>query len=474
MVQTYPAPQGISASPDFQVKVDGQPVFVYNPSVRINRDHPSSNMGVAIFDFTGSVTVTVTAQAGLERLVIRPKRLQIKPQIDGHTATFTLSQPCKITFEPDNVEKTNALAIFAGEPLQDEPLPGAPKLRYFGPGVHDAGVVQMQSGWTYWLAGGAYVRGHFQGAGLKNVKIRGRGVLDRLGSNLYKGGPASLQENPTIEFKDDRRHFIALEGCQDVLIEGITLLNGPGWALVPWACQDVVIRGIGLIADGANSDGIDICSCQRVLVEDVFVRNWDDCVVIKAKQMHGGGDCSDITVRHSVFWVDLAQGLEIGFECECAHIKHIVWSDIDIIHQHHNCAISIHNAGSAWVQDVLYEDIRIEDLDPERFRPERRSDLASNVMRLIDLWVGETPWWSDEGGRGRISQVRFKNISITTVGALIPPSRAAGFKAGHEVEDVVFEGLRINGALVASAAEMGLMVDEKTARGVQFVLPGQA
>ena len=418
------------------------------------------------------MTVRVKAKASLANLVVRPKALGIKPELDGKSATFILDKPCKISFEPDGVEE-NALAIFAGAPLEGEPEPGADKVVYYGPGVHQAGTVQLQSGWTYWLAGGAYVRGHFQGQDLQGVKIRGRGILDRAALDLFtEDSPPPLKENLLFKPKalDDKRHFIALARCKDILVEGITLLNGAGWGVVPWSSQDLVFRGIKMIADGANSDGIDICGCQRVPMEDLFIRNWDDCVVIKARDFHGRADCSEITTRHSVFWVDLAQGLEIGLDCECAHISRITWQDIDIIHMHHNAAISIHNAGSALVEDVLYEDIRIEDLDPGPLpSPRSARTLASGQHAGHRLFDRGNPV-VDQGRRrrGKIRNVRFKNIDITTVDGQAVGSRVAGFDAEHNVDGVAFENLRINGKL-AKTPEVGrLLIDARTAKNIRF------
>jgi polygalacturonase len=419
---TYPAPTGIPASPDYSVEVNGQPLFVYNVKVQINRHHPLTYMGFTSFDFTKPVTVKVTANTSMEHVVIRPKARNIKPVINGNSITFKLTNPCKITIEPNGTDY-NPLAIFAGTPEKEVANQLDPDVLYFGPGAHDAGVIELKDNETVYLAGGAYVKGRFHGKNVSNVRIMGRGILDR--------------------YTDDknRSNFIGLENCKNVTIDGITLINGAGWSVVPRMCQDLTIHDIKLITTGGNSDGIDLCSCQHVKIDDVFIRNWDDCIVLKA--FKDQGDTRDVTVTNSVVWVDLAQGLEIGYELLCDKICDVLWQNIDIIHTYHNSAIAIHNSGFATVENIKYDDIRIEDVDPTFDHPD-----LSKTIRLFDFWICKSTWTKEYGGQGKIRNITFNNINVTTVGDVLPETRVTGFDAEHNIDGITFKNLRINNKVI--------------------------
>lgn len=80
-----------------------------------------------------------------------------------------------------------------------------------------------------------------------------------------------------------RPYFITLVGCNDVLLERVTLRHGPMWNIVPIECENVMIRGVTIDSRGVvNGDGIDVESSRNVLVEYCSVNTGDDCYVLKA------------------------------------------------------------------------------------------------------------------------------------------------------------------------------------------------
>lgn len=80
-----------------------------------------------------------------------------------------------------------------------------------------------------------------------------------------------------------RPYFINLVDCQQVLIEGVTLRNGPMWNVVPVYCDGVVIRGVTVDSRGVvNGDGFNIDSSRNVLIEYCSTNTGDDCYAIKS------------------------------------------------------------------------------------------------------------------------------------------------------------------------------------------------
>ena len=71
-------------------------------------------------------------------------------------------------------------------------------------------------------------------------------------------------------------------GCENVLIEGITLNRSPFWQLHPLFCKNVTVRGVTMSSLGTNNDGCNPEACVDVLIEDCTFDTGDDCIAIKA------------------------------------------------------------------------------------------------------------------------------------------------------------------------------------------------
>lgn len=154
--------------------------------------------------------------------------------------------------------------------------------------------------------------------GETNIAITGKGVLDGQGSNntwwymcgapqygwkegmkgqrnggrekLLMYGETSTPIYQRIMTPDDalRPQFINFYSCQQVLIEGITLLNSPFWVIHPLFCESLIVRGVTIFNRGPNGDGCDPESCKNVLIEDCVFDTGDDCIAIKSGRNQDG------------------------------------------------------------------------------------------------------------------------------------------------------------------------------------------
>ena len=101
-----------------------------------------------------------------------------------------------------------------------------------------------------------------------------------------------------------RPAFVQFINCAEVLIDGVTLLNSPSWSVHPILCKNVTVRNIKISNPKGtpNTDGVDIESCRRVLVEDCKIDTADDIICIKSGRNQDGWDgamppCEDVLVR---------------------------------------------------------------------------------------------------------------------------------------------------------------------------------
>ena len=152
-VVVYPAPPGEVLSTNYTIEVDGKPVVVYLAQTQHEDKRPYS---FAYFDFSGLVTVKIKTDVPLDKLEVRPSKYGIKPTIDHGEATFTVDKPFNISFEPTG---ENIPLLLFGNPIEkDAPKPGDTNVIYFGPGIHKPTRIDLTSGQTLYIAGGAVVQ----------------------------------------------------------------------------------------------------------------------------------------------------------------------------------------------------------------------------------------------------------------------------------------------------------------------------
>ena len=382
------------------------------------------------FDLTQPGNVEIECAGPVQSVHVRPASLGIRPNVSGNTITLPLQAPASLSVEI-NADSSDPLFLFA-DPPEEAPRPNTPGVKFFAAGkVHDAGNVAVKSGETVYIERGAVVRGSFVIDDVKNVKILGRGVLD--------GGLVKPDSSRTIE----------ISRAEDVVVEGITILDSRHWAIPILRSDRVTIRRVKIISDNPADDGVVVVGSRDVTVEKCFIRTKDSCVAIKA-----GGvtyftprdcqrDVENVVVRDCVLWSGsrgnglqiltrswLADwvGKETGFEPRVTQIRKIRFTNNDLIHgDGPAAAVAIHNGDSATVDDVIYEDLRLESL----------------LGPVVDFRIRPTPDDRD-AAPGHIRNIVLR--AIRAEGAHMPASVLAGFDETHRIEGVVFENVHTAGA----------------------------
>jgi hypothetical protein len=425
-----------------------------------------------IFEVSKPVDVEIKANFDIRWVDLRPKSAGIIPAIsrDHGSLRFRMNKPVPLTVE-FNGDWRRVIHLFANPPETDPPRPGMPNVRYFGPGTHDAGTIELKDGETLYLAPGAWVKGNINSIGTRNVVIRGRGVLDSSGFQNRPPGPPPERRV--------RRNMIYLEKTLGARVEGITLVNSPTWTFLARNTDGTRIDGIRILNGGGacSTDGIDLVSSRDAVVENVFIRTNDDNVVIKNSD---STDIRDITVRHAVLWNEpCGNALEIGFELRTGTIEKIRFEDIDIIRVERGAAISIHNGDSATVQDVTFDNIRVEDARHKlldfallygQYGPDRPETQQERMSRMDPggAWDGVLRCTPEQRAalarnRGHVRNIRVRNLQVLE---FLPFSVVAGWDAEHAVENVVIEGMTVHGRPVRNAANARLVSD--FAPGLRF------
>lgn len=114
-----------------------------------------------------------------------------------------------------------------------------------------------------------------------------------------------------------RPNFFQPYRCNNVLIEGVTIVRSPMWEVNPVLCHNVTVRGVKIDSHGPNNDGCDPDACTDVLIENCEFDTGDDCIAIKAGRNRDGRrvgvPCENLIVRNCVM-KDGHGGVSIGSE----------------------------------------------------------------------------------------------------------------------------------------------------------------
>jgi polygalacturonase len=114
-----------------------------------------------------------------------------------------------------------------------------------------------------------------------------------------------------------RPNFIQPYRCQNVLIDGVTIVNSPMWEIHPVLCRNVTVRNVSINSHGPNNDGCDPESCADVLIEGCTFDTGDDCIALKSGRNEDGRRVNtpieNVVIRHCVM-KDGHGGVVIGSE----------------------------------------------------------------------------------------------------------------------------------------------------------------
>jgi|SRR5579864_4984770 len=146
-------------------------------------------------------------------------------------------------------------------------------------------------------------------------KTKGQDDRVRLFDMAAKNLPVS--ERVFGQGHDLRPNFIQPYRCQNVLIEGVTILNSPMWEIHPVLSNNVTVRDVSISTHGPNNDGCDPECCRDVHISGCTFDTGDDCIAIKAGRDHDGRrvntPCENLVIENCTM-KDGHGGVSLGSE----------------------------------------------------------------------------------------------------------------------------------------------------------------
>jgi len=438
----YPAPQGSSLNKDFTVKVrqngkEWQQLATYLAQV-VNVVETKSvfqNTSFSYFDLKGNVEVSVTNNKGkINEARIRPSSVGIKPTIKGNTITFSFSDPHNLSVEV-NGDIFHNLQLFANPLETNKPSPTDTNVIYYGPGIHQIGTIKLTSNKTVYIAGGAIVEGAFLMNNVKNVRILGRGILTQIPQQT-KGEKALVStQNANQRGRNDE---LTIDFSKDIEINGIIVMPNKYSALIGGS-KNVSIRNFKSFSSGGNADGIDVFCSSNILIDNVFMRNADDCIAIYGHRWAYYGNVKNLTVQNSILWADVAHPIILGTHGDTPHsdtLSDMKFTNIEILDQHENQidyqgCLALNAGDNNLIRDLRFENIRIDDI---------REGQLFNLRVMYNRKYNTSP------GKG-IENIYFKDISYNGNRANL--SIITGYDEARQIKNITFENLRINGKVIS-------------------------
>jgi len=477
----YPAPDGVPMRGDYRVKVriEGQEWRELDTYMARIDMHHVREVSVAYFDFSGRVECEVESLTKeIITAQVRPAAAGIIPEQKGNILRFFLTKPEKLSVEINGDRFCNLL-LFAGaadaganmgglaalgndcsmtaglkesekivmiEPSEREldlravieaaEFCGGRRVVCLLPGLHQlkGNLCALPSNTTILLAGGAVVKGGFLIENQRDVTIKGRGII-----HLGHVKKETFLRGVDIRFSEN------------ICVEGVIILNPAHYSIHLGCSSNVLIKDIKAFSCEGWSDGIDMMACENIRIEDVFLRNSDDCIAIYGGRFEFPGNTRNVSVKDAVLWADVAHPTMVGVHGDAKDggsiIENISFENIDILEHHEpqddylGC-MAVNVGDDNTVRNLSYKNIRVEQFERGK---------------LLDLQVKWNKKYNDVPGR-TIKNIVFEDIFYSGEGE--HTSEIRGFSNERKIEGVRFKNLVVRGVRVSKPEDGNIYIGE--------------
>jgi len=221
--------------------------------------------------------------------------------------------------------------------------------------------------------------------------------------------------------------LLFIENVQHLTLENITLTGSAFWTTHLVGCEDVLIQGMRILNSliMANCDGIDPDHCKNVRIIGCHIECADDCIVFKntAGAMEYG-PCENITVSGCTL-ISTSAAIKFGTESE-APFRNIIIENCNISRT--NRAISLQLRDKGCIENVTFSNLNIETrlFSKEHWWGKAEPIAITAIRRKEDTQVGY------------VRNVIFSNINCSGENGIL----IYGEKDCN-IEDILFENVSV-------------------------------
>lgn len=451
-------------SDDFLVTCEGTSLQVVRCNVSaapINQVWPGYERPIEQTEYTyftnvesnEAVTLAITPKQSFKNVTVRPLSKNIVPEIEGNTVKVTFENAGQYSIEFDGMH--HVLTVFFNPEKDFGISKDDANVIYFEAGVHKIDdLLFLEDYQTVYLERGAVVYGGFRAEEKKNISVVGYGIID---NSLNGRGRAPL----------------GFSHCKNIHVNGVTAVNSGGWSMHFSGSENVSVDNIKLIGMWRyNSDGCDFTNCTNSCLRNSYLRNYDDCVVIKGLSGNKHLPVTNVYVDNCVLWCDWGRGLEIGAETSSPSFSNVTFKNIDIIHGNW-VMMDVQHGDRADISDITFEDIRCEyeavQMAPilQSYRGEMYKNPDENFLTPLMVVITKKNNYSVDDKVGNVSRVVFKDIQILSESGRMPPSSFDANAEGTVIDGITLQNITFNGKKIDSLEALNASVNGDV-RNIKF------
>ncbi len=444
-----------------EVKLDGQNSWLEVPvySAEVTRKSIGKNVKTYFgsVDLKGKMQVKITPKQSFSKCEIRPESDGISHTVSGKSITFSVDKSCQLSVEFDGDIMGN-FQLFVNPLETDVPDPDDPNVIFLTPGVHDitnceyisdglntpGGVptLHLSKNQTLYIAGGAVLNAQVHiDSKAHNAKVRGRGIINLIDFIAESG---TLDDSKNLN-NGENAAGVRMQKAVNATIEGVIIRNSGTYAVMGNGISNTTIDNIKIFNRNECSDGIDCVASKDITIKNCYIRSNDDSIAAYGTHWRVVGSSFNWNISNCVILTDCAHAVNIGTAGSNDpnnrdEICNMTFKDIDILDVYEGIpkywgAIAFTAGGENHIHDIVFEDIRMYGLT---------SSHPFTVKTDIDSGFNSTPAY-------RVEKITFKNITLYGDNYLEDynaKSIISGYDAGHTVNDITFDNLRICGTKV--------------------------
>ena len=238
--------------------------------------------------------------------------------------------------------------------------------------------------------------------------------------------------------------LIGLKNCENVLLEDCLFQNSPCWNIHPLMCRNVIINNITVRNPwySQNGDGLDIDSCEDVLVINSSFDVGDDAICIKSGKNEDGRrrarPCRNLIVDNCIVFHGHG-GFVVGSEMS-GGVQNIKVSDCRFLGTDVGLRFKSCRGRGGVVENIYIEDIVMMDIPTEPLL----FDLHYGGKSAVEAAEDGMPAFDVEYVPADETTPQFRNIFISNV-VCSGAARAMYFNGIPEknIENIVVENCEI-------------------------------
>lgn len=291
----------------------------------------------------------------------------------------------------------------------------------------------------------------------KNVKISGGGTIDGNGKKWWDKYWALRKEYEpkglrwASDYDAERVRLIVVARSSDVVLENLSLKRSGFWTVQILYSDYVTVDGIKISDnEGPSTDGVDVDSSARVLIQNCDIDNNDDDICLKA-----GRDYDGLRVARPTEYVLIRNntirrgGGVIAFGSETSGgIRHVVALDNVGLGTKEGVRFKSAKTRGGYVEDVLVRGLKMDKVAlPFTFTLNWNPSYsyATIPVRMTNVppyWiVMNTPVMPVERGYCQFKNIRIENVEVTNAKRIFTASGLPD----KTVQNVVFKNITAEG-----------------------------